>query len=463
MDGIEEDGFWETLLIHLEEGRVIPIVGPALAGAHMGGEEVPLYRPLAARLAARLKITQADDAASPPSLDTIVSRFIRNGGMREEVYPQILHALRELAPAPGAALEQLAGIGGFDLFVSLTFDDLLIRALNAARYSGEARTGRFAFCPESFEDLPGPRKNLTAAAVYALFGRVSGSPEYVASDADLLEFVHALSSETRRPLNLFDALQRSHLLFIGCAFPDWLARLVVRVTRKDDLFASRPVREFLVDAGTPGDPGMVTFFESYSQKTRILPSTAEHFVAELARRWAVHAGTTPVGAPGATGAADNVPPDALPEMRPGSVFLSYASEDRAAVDRVAARLESLGLDVWLDRRQLEPGDAYDRKIRRNIKECALFVPLISANAEARAEGYFRLEWHLAHERTLTMAPNVRFLLPVVIDAAKPYNDSVPESFNAVQWTAAPRGELPEAFGALAREAVRDYRRRARAS
>ena len=42
-------------------------------------------------------------------------------------------------------------------------------------------------------------------------------------------------------------------------------------------------------------------------------------------------------------------------------------------------------------------------------------PVISANTQARVEGYFRREWNLAAGRTLDMADDQAFLLPVVID------------------------------------------------
>ena len=78
-----------------------------------------------------------------------------------------------------------------------------------------------------------------------------------------------------------------------------------------------------------------------------------------------------------------------------AVFLSYASEDAEAAQRVADALRSARIEVWFDRNALRGGDEWDRKIRREIKDCALFVPIISASSEARHEGYFRLEWDLA--------------------------------------------------------------------
>lgn len=80
------------------------------------------------------------------------------------------------------------------------------------------------------------------------------------------------------------------------------------------------------------------------------------------------------------------------------------------------------------------GDAWDAKILGQIASCALFLPVISANTEARLEGYFRLEWKLAAQRTHTMADEKAFLLPVAIDETRDITAKVPAEFKAVQWT-----------------------------
>ena len=74
-----------------------------------------------------------------------------------------------------------------------------------------------------------------------------------------------------------------------------------------------------------------------------------------------------------------------------SVFVSYASDDREAARSIGDALTSFGLDVWLDQSELGGGDAWDQKIRKQIRECDYFMPIISARTEARLEGYFRRE------------------------------------------------------------------------
>ena len=128
-----------------------------------------------------------------------------------------------------------------------------------------------------------------------------------------------------------------------------------------------------------------------------------------------------------------------------AVFISYASEDTAAAGRIAASLEAAGIEVWLDKTVLRTGDAWDQKIRREIRDCALFIAVISRNTEARTEGYFRLEWHLADQRTQLMAKSRPFLIPVCVDDTPEKGAEVPESFSQVHWSRLPGGEAPPAF------------------
>jgi len=128
-----------------------------------------------------------------------------------------------------------------------------------------------------------------------------------------------------------------------------------------------------------------------------------------------------------------------------AVFLSYASQDEDAAARICAGLRAAGIEVWFDRSELRGGDAWDQKIRREIRDCALFVPIISRNTQARAEGYFRLEWHLADRRTQLRAKGRAFLVPICVDDTHDADAEVPDSFSAVQWTRLPGGDTPPAF------------------
>lgn len=125
----------------------------------------------------------------------------------------------------------------------------------------------------------------------------------------------------------------------------------------------------------------------------------------------------------------------------GTVFISYAREDAGAAHAIADALRGLAVDVWLDTSELRGGEAWEATIRGQIRGCVLFVALVSANTEARMEGYFRREWKLAIERSRGMADGMPFLVPVAIGGAFESFASVPEEFRSVHWLGL-SGDLP---------------------
>ena len=128
-----------------------------------------------------------------------------------------------------------------------------------------------------------------------------------------------------------------------------------------------------------------------------------------------------------------------------AVFLSYASQDAEAAQRICDALRAAGIQVFLDQSELRGGDTWDRKIRHEIHDCALFIPIVSHHTQARLEGYFRHEWMLATERRHHMAEQKAFIVPVVIDSTGEPDAIVPDIFRTVQWTRLPGGETPPAF------------------
>jgi hypothetical protein len=163
--------------------------------------------------------------------------------------------------------------------------------------------------------------------VYHLFGRVSASPTYVLSDEDLLEFICALQSEHLAPEKLFHELEHNHLLFIGSNFTNWLARLFLRMAKRQRRSDPRDVGEIMADNTTSQDERLVSFLQQVSVRTRIYVG-AERFVDELHRRLAARRKLA-AQAPAAAGPQRFAPP--ARDMPDNAVFLSYARDDLAAV------------------------------------------------------------------------------------------------------------------------------------
>ena len=83
----------------------------------------------------------------------------------------------------------------------------------------------------------------------------------------------------------------------------------------------------------------------------------------------------------------------------GAVFLSYASQDGEAAKGICDALRAAGIEVWFDQSELRGGDAWDLKIREQIRTCAIFISIVSAHSPSRLEDHFRRECKLVADRT----------------------------------------------------------------
>jgi hypothetical protein len=438
--GSLDDDAWDDLLNFIEEKRVIPIVGPELLQIETAGGPRLLYDWLAERLAARLNV---DTAALPRpfTLNDVVCWFLSARGRREEAYVRLRSIVREANFEPPRALRRLAAITDFDLFVSTTFDPLLENAINLERFGGAPSTEVLSYAPNRVADLTHEREFLPRPVVYHLLGRLSASPTYVISDEDLLEFICALQSEHLAPEKLFHELEHNHLLFIGSNFTNWLARLFLRMAKRQRLSDPRDVGEILADDTTSQDERLMVFLQQVSVRTRIFMG-AERFVDELHARW--EARRKPSRATSAAPAPLRFLAPAR-EMPENAVFISYAREDLPAVQQIKAGLEAAGVTTWFDMDRLEVGDDYDRKIQRNIARCSYFIPVISATTQRRLEAYFRREWSYAMDRVRNMADGALFILPVTIDATTAAEALVPEKFKALHFTRLEGGVVTPEF------------------
>ena len=435
-----DDDAWDDLLNFIEERRVIPIIGPELLKVETETGPRLLYDWIAEKLAGKLNVDTAR-LPQPYTLNDVVCWFLSSHGRREEAYTRVRSILRDANFAPPLALRQLAQITDFDLFVTTTFDPLLEQAINGERFQGAQSTEVIAYTPNRVTDLPSEREKLQRPVIYHLLGRLSASPTYVISDEDTLEFVCALQSEHLTPEKLFHELEHNHLLFIGSNFTNWLARLFLRMAKRHRLSDPRDVGEVLADNHSGSDGRLMAFLQQVSVRTRIY-SGAEKFVDELHRRWTTRHRPADVLAFGAS-PQRFLPPER--EMPDNAVFISYAREDLAAVQKMKAGLDAAGIKTWFDLERLEGGDDYDRKIQRNIARCSYFIPVVSATTQRRLEGYFRREWSYAIDRARNIAEGALFILPVTIDDTNGGDAQVPEKFKAVHFTRLSGGEVTPEF------------------
>jgi hypothetical protein len=179
------------------------------------------------------------------------------------------------------------------------------------------------------------------------------------------------------------------------------------------------------------------------------------FIDELHDRWtAAHPQTLPAAA------SESVSTSTVPSTQAGAVFVSYASEDKSAAEKIKDALERAGVDVFFDRDDLQSGNDWEAKLRRSIRQCSLFVPVISQTTLVRDRRFFRLEWNLAVDEAMmaSFLDEEAFLLPVVIDNTTIEDADVPSKFRAIQWQSLPGGETTPEFVSRVLQLYRKYQK-----
>jgi hypothetical protein len=465
----DAEEFWEDLLAFIEDGRVIPVVGAELLTVEDGGKQIPLYRALAERLLKKYGFS----ATTLPGGEILRERHELNdavcslaiaGRRIRDLYRPVNDILNKLLAEQKEVLRplgELASIRQFDLFATTTPDDLLARALDTVRFDGTGQTDEIQYAPklptDRRRDIPEVRSSKYTAVFY-LFGKADVSPFYAIHDEDALEFPYTMQAGDG-PERMFSQLRNRNLLFIGCSFADWLSRFFLRLSNSERLFSDqRTKKEFFVGEETTNDRNFTVFLERFSRDSRCYPVDARAFVAELYRRWAAR---NPVSSVEAR-AAGSESVESATVSPGGAIFISYSSHDIIAAKRLLADLQEIGGDVaWLDKSTLKPGDDWERCLRSAVRRCSLFVPLLSANTEQRTEGYFRLEWTEAAERSRRIQGR-KFIFPIVIDpdyaGVMERYALVPEAFKAFQYCHAPAGQVSDELKVELREQLRTLRR-----
>jgi hypothetical protein len=404
---------WEDLLDYIQDGKVVPVVGHELIEGDYQGRRVSLQRLISERLAEREGLTvewtrhfELSDAVAA----YLAKQDSRLGGLADRVRT-FLRSMNPPFPIP-AGLLRLAEIQSFDLFVSLTFDSLLARAIDQVRFGGAKTTGEVDFSinqsTAAYDDADKLRQ-ANVPIVFNLLGRATSKYDFAIHDEDALEFIHRfVSGAVAPPEWLLSELRNRHLLILGVHLPDWLERFMLRAATRDRIGMAQRVY-FIAGENAASGGTLQQFLRRFGRETRMsaFEGTAEEFTLELQRRW-VERHPAPD--------EDTQEPPPPPERPRGSIFISYGRENLQAVETLQRAIAALGGDVWFDRAELTAGDQWERKILPQIqREVRLFIPVLSQQTAQKQEGYVFREWREAVERAKRVVKR-KFIVPIAIDA-----------------------------------------------
>jgi TIR domain-containing protein len=435
------------------------------------GVRTTLYDAVARELIQELEWND-EPPAQGSSLEAVVRQYLRDPDNQPRSLYYTVHKIvnKKTWPTP-EPLRQLASIFHFEVFVTISFDTLLEQAINEVRFGGVDKTLTRVYSisrPLSEDDdLPLAYKAEykegdlvpVSPAVYHLFGKAGPvENDYTLREEDLLNFCQRLQSSDRRPSNLFDLLNGRDLLLLGSGFPGWLTRFFLAIAKQGQMFSGfpRPLKSgILADRISPTDDELVLFLER--NEAILYPEDSVQFVAELYRRWNEK---FPEGARPALSADAVAPAPDTTEVRENKIFISYAREDQRYAEAICNALTAKNLKVWLDRSVLKTGSEFKPEIVQAIRECSVFVPVLSRSAFSGDRRFLFREWNEALDSAKEWMPGSRFIQPVIVDDLKAEDLSLFPAFRDVDIAWLENGQVPDRFVSNMIDTIRSRRSKA---
>lgn len=434
---------WSRILDEVENRKLLPIIGPELLKIEVDGKETTFYQHVSNEVMRSLGIDESEEGPIT-SLADVAYRYRQLHGDPVDVYYQAHDIINARDWPVPSALQKLAEITHFDLFVSVVPDNQIVQALNNVRFGGKATTRVLSYSPQTeLSDMPdgyGSAEELVPV-VFKLFGDIDMKPDYVITEEDVLKVVHRLQIRDKRPANLFDILRSRSLALLGCSFENWLIRFFFCSAKSEDLFRTRGVGGVIADKSTKLDSFLIPFLDR-NRTLLFSGGDAIDFVDELHERWLERNG----------GREAVISEDVSPVEKStvtlrscDQVFISYASEDREAAIRIRDALKNNGVEVWMDLKRLNGGDDFEQKIHDNIRECSVFIPVISRNTLSEGRRFFRQEWNQAIREALKWPSSYPYIQPLSIDDTPENAENLPREFSRLHWSRHQNGHVNDAY------------------
>lgn len=100
--------------------------------------------------------------------------------------------------------------------------------------------------------------------------------------------------------------------------------------------------------------------------------------------------------------------------QPAKIFISYAHKDKEIAYEIFNRLKNAKHDPWLDTQCIELGENWDLAISNAIKNCDIFLLLVSKNSN-RKRGYIQKEIKKALDIMNQLMSDDIYLIPIIVD------------------------------------------------
>ena len=416
MKFISSQDDWDNLLNLISEGTLSPIIGKEIFKYEENNELFSIDNYLSKKL---LEKFEAPDKSFQSLTDTVNYLIYENKAESDDIITFLTKTLSDIK-YDFPLLTDLLRISDLKFFINTTvFYDTLERKIKEVRledadFKNYSPYGSFSWD----QDLSKSKLNKTF--VFNAFGSLKKDPAI--SEEDMLEFTTQFSEKMRPATNLVNALQ-NNLLFLGCAYPDWITRFVLRlltIQAMHEWGTGKPRRKiYVINDKSEFRDEQNKLLKNYSVVS--YEGGSREFISELLLQWKKK------------------------YEKPKSIFLSYTRGDKVAVENLLTALQQAGnIKCWYDDKDLEVAVKWKDEIITEINNADLFIPLISNNS-LEHKGFVEKEWDAAYNTYVVKGKMGDYIIPIVIDDTDPYDKRVPNNFTELNIAKIPQGNPDEKF------------------
>jgi len=372
---------WENLMDRLKSGEIVPVIGNDLILVKKNNKDfISLYEYFARETAKYYEIPN-------PSLSIHELTLNHQGFKNENIHLKIKEIYDKLKSEKKIFIEpliKLAEITDFKYYISTSIDDLLEDAIRNERQiaEGELNVIDYSLVKKANKH---EQHNVT---IFRLMGSLNNLADFAIDEEKMLEHVYSISSreyhDHPQVNELIDRIKDKIFLFIGCDFPDWFMRFLMRILTNRRL-NNMVIKDYVINKSSKNPEKLVNFLTHCGKDCVVIEESdindATTFVDQLYSQWKASARMS------------------RKNQIKGTVFLSYYHENQQYAEYLKEKLAAEGIQVWFDKNNLGPGKHKDIIEKAIMKECGVFVPLISAEILDKPNCYAReVEWKAAEYR-----------------------------------------------------------------
>jgi hypothetical protein len=418
---LSEQSDWDELLDFITDRQLTPILGKEMFKFQQDDLLIPVDEYLSKQILGTNHISDQQELTLTQAVNYLVNE---KKVKTMDIIRKLKLMIREIN-FEFPLLTQFLNITDLNYYVNTAvYNNVLENNLSAIRKQ-TATSINFSI-NEPFSDADDLDK-LKVPFVFNVFGSLLNTVDPALSEEDMLEYTGHFKERIKNSANIINALKNKNLLFLGCAFPDWMVRFILRLLSNEPMHDWGSKRTIIVvNDMSDVRKKQYEFLKNYDVVT--YESNTKDFVEELTSRWKQK---NPLS------------------IKNKMIFLSYTVKDKEAVENLKKAIEGINnVTCWYDNREIVPGDDFKTEIAKNIKSADLFIPLISANSLLHKDGYVQLEWFTADNVNTFRkidGNTGKYLMPVVIDDTNPYDNNVPKYFSELSIGKVPAGNPGQEF------------------